>query len=203
MLQSGKQITVIHSMRTLATLPLLLFVMSMSAQDSNTSTYGNNLLTLSPFSVYGSDHVGDVFVGMTYERFINDYISIGAQTAIGIEDEGFQIGIGPKFYPSDHDKSITYGLAPTFLFTTSLSNAYYNGYALGFENYIYRDRETRVNQFGFMLMNSMNATLNEQIHFSIEGGIGVNYISDFEDDQYFDNGPDISGMLRCNMGYRF
>ncbi len=191
-------------MRSLALLPLLLFVMSLEAQDSNASTYGSNLLTLSPFSVYGSDHVGDVFVGMNYERFVNDYMSVGIQSAVGIEDEGFQIGIGPKFYPADHDKPVSYGLAPTFLFTTSLSNDFYfYAYDPDTGEYFYNGKENRVNQFGFMLMNSMNATLNERIHFSLEGGIGVNYISDFENDQYFDNGPDISGMLRCNMGYRF
>lgn len=191
-------------MRTFALLPLLLFVMSLGAQDSNDSTYGNNILTISPFSVYGSDYVDDVFVGMTYEHFTNYFMSVGAQVAIGIEDEGFQIGIGPKFYPSDHDKTISYGLAPTFLFTTSLTNGnYYYGFeAIDGEDIAYR-KQSRVNQFGFMLVNSMNATLNEQIHFSIEGGLGVNYISDFEDDQYFDNGPDVSAILRCNMGYRF
>lgn len=203
-LQSGQVIAVIDPMRTCAFLPLLLFVMSLSAQDSNTSTYGNNLLTLSPFSVYGSDHVSDLFVGMTYEHFANDFMSVGVQVAIGVEDEGFQVGIGPKFYPADHDKSITYGLAPTFLFTNSLSNSnYYYDFDPVTGDYIDYRKDNRVTQFGFMLVNSMNATLNEQIHFSIEGGLGVNYVSNFEDDRYFDNGPDISGILRCNMGYRF
>ncbi len=189
-------------MRTQALLPLLLFVMSLNAQDASNSTYGNNLVTITPFSVYGSDDIDDVFLGLTYEHFTSDIMSLGGQVGIGLEDEGFQVGIGPKFYPSGHDKPISYGLSPTFLFTRAQTNDYFYDVcpacnSIGYSN------ENRVDQFGFMLVNSMNATLNEHIHFSLEGGLGINYVSEYEHDRNFEEGPSVTGMLRFNVGYRF
>jgi len=202
--QFGNNIAVIQTMRTQALLPLLLFVMSFNAQDASNSTYGNNLITVSPFSAYGSDEIDDIFVGLNYERFLNDIMSIGSQFAVGLQDEGFQIGLAPKFYPSGHDKAISYSLAPTFLYTNALSsNYFYSYYDSSTGNYIYNPKDNRVSQFGFMLVNSMNATLNEQIHFSLEGGLGVNYVSNFEVNTTFNSGPSITGLLRCSMGYRF
>lgn len=187
-------------MRILSILFAMCIGLGLCAQDASTEseTYGNSLISLMPFNGYGSDDVSDLLVGIAYERFTNDIMSLHLVAGLGLKDDVVQVGLGPKFYPSGHDKPVSYGLAPTFLFTTGSSDNYYRPYQPGQGP----RPEVTVNQFGFMLINSMNATLSEQVYFNIEGGFGVNYVSDFEVEVQ-EGGPHVTGMIACRMGYRF
>lgn len=63
----------------------------------------------------------------------------------------------------------------------------------------------RVNQFGFVIMPSLNITIDSNLYLGIEGGLGYNYINnyDVDVDPKYEQDPSVSGMFRCNLGYRF
>lgn len=109
-------------MKKIALLPLLLIFIGLSAQNNESSDYGSNLITLSPFSAYGSDDIGDVFISLGYEYFVKEKVSLSTFGAIGLSDEGYQFGFGPKVYPAGHDKAVSFGITPMFIYTSAISD---------------------------------------------------------------------------------
>ncbi|NNC83484.1 MAG: hypothetical protein HKN79_07900 [Flavobacteriales bacterium] len=190
-------------MRKYTLLLALLFGTSvmMAQEDSEEATYGKHLVTISPMSLYGSDYIGDIGLGLAYENYFNDKVSLSVPLAAGLVDEMLQAGLGLKFYPSGHESGVTYSISPMFLLTYAKDDDYY--YYDHFSIYI--DPERTVLQFGFMLINGLNVMIDEEVYLGLEGGFGVNYVNRVDPDygSSFNADPTVSGMLRLNFGYRF
>jgi hypothetical protein len=147
-------------MKNLLSLILICSVLGVFAQVETNEAYGDNVITVSPISLYGSDYLSDIGVGIEYERFSNYFISFVGNTTIGIQYELLQGAVGVKFYPSGHDKPVSYGLSPMLMYSIRSNNErYYSGVVTP----TVRTEEVNYSQFGLMIMNSMNATLNEHL----------------------------------------
>lgn len=185
---------------------LLLFIVSslnLCAQETEESTYGDNLISFSPAMVYGSDWINDFGIGLSYERFLSEHISLTVPFSYGFDEDMLQAGVGVKIYPTGHDRSIKYSVAPTLLYTRG-NDQYY--YYYGFEDglYLYSESDRTVSQLGFMLTNSLNITLNESFYLGLDAGFGINYLTWIKDgSRTREYGPDINGLFRTSLGYRF
>jgi hypothetical protein len=185
--------------KTLTALFLLLAVGSFAQNDEDLE-YGQNQITISPLSAYGSDQFGDLGLGLAYERFVNEKVAIYSPLSIGLSNEMLQAGVGIKLYPSGHETPVSYSIAPLFLFTTG-KEEYYD---YGLYDNIVAPREERIYQLGFLLLNSLNITIDNDIYLGVEGGFGVNYLTEWDDNRNrYEDGPSLNGVFRVNMGYRF
>lgn len=189
------------NMKNLLSLILICSTLSVFAQREINEAYGDNVITLSPLTLYGSDYLNDIGIGIEYERFSNYFMSIVGNTTIGLQNELLQAAVGVKFYPSGHDKPVSYGLSPMLMYSMRSNNErYYSGVVTP----TVRTEEVNYSQFGLMIMNSMNATLNEHLVFGVEGGLGVNYFTSINRDSGGrEEGPSVSAMFKFRFGYRF
>ena len=175
--------------------------------------YGDNLVTLKPFFGYASPQVNDVGIGVAYERFLNNYISGKIPFNVGLSQNLLQSGIGLKFYPSGHKRTVKYAVGPTLLFGRSTATDF-----LGIQdsNGVYRtiEVENPLTQIGFMLTNSLNLTIQKNVYIGVEMGLGINYLNDFKYDsqQLYPNGyynnfqneePNVLFQFNIELGYRF
>lgn len=189
-------------MRILLSISVLLCSLLLTAQKSE-ATYGNHRIGIAPFSHYGSAEQRDIGVGLAYERFLSEHLALQADLAYGFQKELRQVSLGPKLYFTGHDKPVSYALAPVFVFTQMKQE--YDPLCFGFYPGSCPPEVNEYSQFGFMLINSVNMTLNERVYFGIEAGLGVNYLNSYtRDDGYeSENDPASNGMFRISMGYRF
>ncbi|NND95581.1 MAG: hypothetical protein HKN45_12020 [Flavobacteriales bacterium] len=179
---------------------LILLALSTQAQEIESPAFGNNLITISPLSAYGSDQFGDVGLGLAYERFVNEKVSIYSPLSLGLSNQMAQVGAGLKLYPTGHERSVTYSISPIFLFTTGKDEYYYYE---PFDSYGGTSSD-RIFQLGFLLINSLNITIEDDIYLGVDGGFGVNYLNEWEDERNrFNDGPSLNGYFRVNLGYRF
>lgn len=186
--------------KSLTILLLLFSFISASSQEAPTPVYGKNQITVAPLSAYGSDPLSDVGLGLAYERFVNDKVALYMPLSLGLSNELAQVGIGIKLYPAGHETSVSYSISPLFFFSTGKEEFYlYDPW-----DYYGGPTTERIYQLGFMLDNSLNITIDEDVYLGVEGGFGVNYLNEWEsgDYQYYD-GPSLNGNFRINIGYRF
>lgn len=192
-------------MKILASLLLstILLYGSASAQAPSESGYGDNLVTLLPFSGYASTHAGDVLVGISYERFLSEHISLRAPVKVGLLNSSIQALVGAKFYTVGHDTEVSYSLGPAFIFNRSVQEEEAQLYSD--DIWIERIEEETVTQFGFILLNSLNVTIQHDIFIGMETGLGINYINHIEREgraaETMD--PGVSFLFDISMGYRF
>ncbi len=180
-------------------------IINAGAQSSpeEAKEYGNNLITIAPMTLYGAEYVGDIGLGISYERFIDDKVSLVSPLSAGMVNRMLQAGLGVKFYPTGHESIVKYSVSPMFMLTRIDYDSYYGPYY--FDNY-YEPLPQEALQFGFMLVNGLNVTIDQDIFLGVEGGFGVNYISRVEsswNDGHYNEDPSVNGMLRLNFGYRF
>ncbi len=188
-------------------LVIAVFICSvLIAQSESTEDYGNDRLAIAPVAAFGSSSFNDFGVGLSYEHFFDSKVALETDLTFGIENEMIQLMIGPKFYPRDHDKPVSYGLAPIFfvLQGKDFPKEEHESFPL-WSDHPYPKQHT-YQQIGFMLVNSVNMTLSEQIYFGIEAGIGVNYLNrakSEDSDDWESNDPGGNRLFRISMGYRF
>jgi hypothetical protein len=106
-----------------------------------------------------------------------------------------------KIYVSDHQGAVKYAVAPSILFSSETrknNNTYYfNGYS---------DGETvSSSQFGFYILNSLNAAINNSFYIGLDGGPGLNYINKrkLQQGDYENDGPSLGILFTAHLGYRF
>ena len=185
---------------------LSLLALPLNAQETSDAgnVYGDNLLTISPFSGYTSEQVGDVMVGISYERFLNGFVSLKVPVRLGLVNNGLQGALIAKFYTSGHDAQIRYSIGPSLIFTHARTEDLYYTYELDPFGQAYYE-ETDVNQFGFMLVNSLNITIQKSIYLGVDMGLGLNYLNQtkLKGGDMVDEDPGVNFNFDISMGYRF
>jgi len=192
--------------RTLISAALLLASFGAQAQEGNNdgSGYGKNIISIIPFSGYASEQVGDVMVGLSYEHILNDFVSIKVPVRVGLVNNSFQGAISAKFYTNGHDAPVTYSLGPALIFTHATKEDQYYLFELNPCGDPYYT-ETTVSQFGFMLVNSLNVTIQKNIFFGVDMGLGLNYLNQlkYNNRDTYDDYPSVNFNFDISMGYRF
>ncbi len=190
----------------------LIFVSSQAQEKEK--PYGNNLLTVSPLMIYVTPQISDAGVGIAYERFVNDYISVKVPLNFGLTNSLVQGGAGLKFYPTKHRGTVRYAVEPSFLYSRSTNTDNYPVYSQQ-GNYLYSQIvENNLSQLGFALMNSLNITVQKNIYMGLEMGLGINYFNNYDVDPqifypnnnpyyYQDDQPDVLFKFGVSLGYRF
>ena len=77
--------------KTTSIIVLLFLCFNLSAQNTSDGGYGENLITVHPFFGYTSPQLGDVGIGLSYERFLNEYISAKNSGQCWFSDEFISI----------------------------------------------------------------------------------------------------------------
>ncbi len=179
-------------------------IVSLSAlsQDSTEKKYGSSLISIMPFSGYASAEADDIMVGLAYEHFLNEYVSIKVPVKYGLVNDSFQAMISAKFYTSGHEAPVTYAIGPALVFTRSSDDELYNLGSVPFDP-VY-DKST-VTQVGFMLMNSLNVTIQKNVYLGVDIGLGLNYLNRIEpaSGPDYNADPDASFDFDISLGYRF
>ena len=67
-------------MKNLLSLILICSALGVFAQGETNEAYGDNVLTISPLTLYGLDYLDDIGVGIEYERFSSYFISFVGNT---------------------------------------------------------------------------------------------------------------------------
>jgi len=191
-------------MRTITTF-IITFVMglSLNAQSSEEENFGNNRLAIAPFMAYGSSSIDDIGVGLAYEHYLNPKVAFQSDVSFGLNNEMLQFMIGPKFYPRDHDKPLSYAISPV-LFVTQAEEVIDRFFAHDPPASYIETRNHR--QFGFMLINSVNMSITEQFYFGLEAGLGINYINRYDSNRLSglsENDTNSAVLFRLSTGYRF
>lgn len=168
-------------------------------------SYGDNLITVSPFYGYASPELSDVCLGLSYERFISDYVGVQVPINIGLINNLFQSGLAAKFYPFGNQRPVKYSIAPTLLYSMASREEITTTWdpISGTEFQTIVDEKT--NQFGFMLTSALNITIQKQIYVGMATGLGMNYINRTKRDAAptINEGPNVNFMFNISMGYRF
>jgi hypothetical protein len=196
-------------MKKLITLAFLfLFFTTVHAQESNTE-YGENLLSIRPYVGYATPQISDLGIGISYKRFLNDFMSATVPFTYGLGSNMIQTGVGLKLYPTGHDRTVKYAIGPTLLFSRS---------SQGFEvfrqdtinNFTFSEEiDNPLTQIGFMLTNSLNVTVQKKIYLGAELGLGLNYLNHYKTREVDgvqivrDGGANVLFMFSLSMGYRF
>ncbi len=169
------------------------------------SPYGKNLITVAPFYGYASPEVSDVCVGVTYERFVNDYLGVQVPINFGLYNNLVQTGVAAKFYPFGNERPVKYSIAPTLLYGTSSREEVFSNWDSNTGVQIDRVETRKTNQFGFMLTSALNVTLQKRIYVGMATGLGMNYINRIQrgTQGVFDDGPNVNFMFNISLGYRF
>ncbi len=185
-----------------------LFCVSVQGQKKVNRTYGDNLVTVSPFVGYASPQFSDFGVGVAYERFVNDYIGVKLPVNFGLSSNMFQTGLGFKFYPGGHKRPVKYAVGPTLLLTRSSGTTSVQRFDSLNNFWFTEEVDNPLMQFGFMLNNSLNITIQKNIYIGGEMGLGINYLNDFKNTPTNNNlfrneEPNVMFMFTMSMGYRF
>ena len=182
---------------------------SAQAQKTNKKGYSDNLLTVTPFVGYATPQFSDLGVGIAYERFVNDYIGVKLPVNFGLSSNMFQTGLGLKFYPAGHRRAVKYSVGPTLLLTRS-TNAFSIQRFDSVNNFWFTEEiDNPLTQFGFVLNNSLNVTIQKNIYIGAELGLGLNYLNNYKDDSrigvgtFVDEDPNILFLFTMSMGFRF
>ncbi len=179
------------------------------AQKSNDKGYGDNLIALHPYFGYATPELSDLGVGISYERFLNEYMSAKLPLNFGLAAKMFQTGIGLKFYPTGHDRTIKYAVGPSLLFTRSTDGFEVSRFDSTGMFFYTEEVDNPLTQLGFALTNSLNMTIKKNIYIGAEMGIGINYINNYKEDLdsgfggRSTGGPNVLFMFNLSMGYRF
>lgn len=187
---------------------MFLSIASFAQSDNSERDYGKNILTFKPFMGYATPQLSDVGIGITYEHFLNDYVSGKLPFNIGLTKSLYQGGIGLKFYPAGHERPVKYAVGPTILFSRAESEEFIS---LVDTNGIYTTTPIHnpLTQVGFMLTNSLNLTIQKNIYLGVEMGLGLNYINHYQNKivapntTYYDEDPNVLFQFNIEMGYRF
>lgn len=185
-----------------------LFATSVHGEKRTDLPYGNNLITVNPFVGYATPQLSDLGVGLGYERFLNDYISAKLPLNFGLTTGMFQTGLGLKFYPAGHNRAVKYAIGPSLVYTRS-SDGYIVQQFDSTNNFWFEQKvENPLTQFGFVLNNSLNLTIQENIYLGVEMGLGLNYLNSYRDDIartgiFREEEPNVLFLFTLNMGYRF
>lgn len=179
-----------------------LFAQTMVNTDK---PYGKNLLTFEPFHAFASPEVSDVAVGVSYERFINDYASFKVPFHVGLINNSFQTGLGVKFYPGGHAKPVKYAIAPTIVYTGSNRDEEFFEWDPVTQQSYSRIRNQQTTQLGFVLNSSLNVTIQNNLYFGMETGLGINYLNRTRLDNGVSSseGPNVNILFNISLGYRF
>ncbi|MBP6455259.1 MAG: hypothetical protein KA275_00910 [Chitinophagaceae bacterium] len=175
--------------------------LTISAQENRTG-YGQHLVSFQPIAIV-NDNIG---VGLTYENFFHKNVSLKIPVMYGLNNTNYAAGgIGLKFYPSGHNKTVTYAIGPEI----------YLGYGKKeFTTFIW-DQATQRNiqvienqtqsHFGFRLNNSLNITISKAIYLGMDLGLGINYIDKTKttttNNTY--TSTSFAGQFGISIGYRF
>lgn len=194
--------------RILVLLLMSFFATRAYAQTASPSSYGQNLVTISPFVGYATPQLSDLGVGIGYERFLNEFVSAKLPLNFGLTTSMLQTGLGLKFYPAGHKRTVKYAVGPSLLLSRSA-----NGYTVQLfdstNNFWYEQQvDNPLTQFGFILNNYLNITIQENIYIGAEMGLGVNYLNSYRDDVirngvFREEEPNVLFQFTINMGYRF
>ncbi len=195
-----------QTMKNLCTLFLVLsFTISAVAQKTISKKAPlpkeyNHIIAFHPLHAIANEFVG---LGLSYERLLNDQVGIKIPVMMAINNPYVNIGISPRFYPkSKENRDVRYAISPTFNFGFGHSNyiEYVINPVTGFTNRV--EKKYQRTQVGFILNNSINITLNEQIYFGVEGGIGINYY-DNRREIFNNNNISFAAQFHAGVGYRF
>lgn len=189
---------------------ICFFCASANAQSNKERVYGDNLLSVSPFVGYATPQVSDLGVGFAYERFLNDFISAKLPVNFGLSTNLFQTGLGLKFYPAGHRSAVKYAVGPTLLLTRSTHGASVTRFDSTNNFWFTEQVESPLMQFGFILNNSLNITIQKNIYIGAELGLGLNYLNNYSDNSilnsnnfFIDEDPNVLFLFSIGMGYRF
>jgi|GEM_PF-1557920 len=187
---------------------LFLFSITVYAQERDNS-YGENLLSIRPYVGYATPQISDLGIGLSYERFLNEYMSVSVPFTYGLGSNMIQTGLGLKLYPTGHERTVKYAIGPTLLFSRSsqgievLRQDTLNNFDF------FEEIDNPLTQVGFMLTNSLNVTVQKKIYLGAELGLGLNYINHYKtksiDNRQIvqEDGANVLFMFSLSMGYRF
>lgn len=167
--------------------------------------YGKNLLSINPFHGYASPELNDVAVGINYEYFLSNFMSVKLPVNIGMINNSIQTGLGLKFYPAGHEGVLKYSIAPTLLYTQGKAEReewIFDPNTQDFYSQLVVDKTT---QFGFYLVSGLNTTIQQNIYIGMESGLGINYMNRVTRDNALvtKHNPNVGFNFNISLGYRF
>lgn len=179
--------------------------------------WGKNIISILPMQIVGNggnntvnetNDGTDINIGLAYERvFKNEHLSVKIPFSFSINNPGYYyIMPTAKLYPTGQG-IVKYAIGPQFYIGTGkIKHTYtiYNSYPY----YTSHDSVTTVNksQLGFMINNSLNVTILDNIYMGIDLGLGVFYYDSENknsNNQSAVNPFDPAVQINFSMGYRF
>jgi len=161
--------------------------------------YGKNILAFNPVHLISENFVG---VGFSYERLVNPYLGLKVPVMMAINTNYFNVSLEAKLYPTKNTGPVKYAIAPTIMMGIGQDKR---------EEYVYHQNGTTsyftsvipANHFGFLLNQTLNVTISRQFYIGLEGGLGINYYDEKQDNNGSNSNLSFLAQMNIGMGYRF
>ncbi|MBK7761804.1 MAG: hypothetical protein IPI46_00335 [Bacteroidetes bacterium] len=167
--------------------------------------FKHHIIAISPLSMLmtGSNDSVVPAISISYEYVLDGgKVSVYVPFKKGLINQSFYVSPGFKIYPFGQG-AIRYAVGPQFTFGSSMHNKYVNyySYSNGYSSSGYK--RVKNNQLGFMVNNSLNATIAKRLYLGLDLGIGVYLYNSEPDDKidtFFDLGPIIDVQFCTQAG---
>lgn len=190
----------------------LSLLCSFGIAHAQTKIYPRNNLRFIPAATFNlHNFTNDYSVGISYERAIDNRFSWSLPVYFGARQVNeswysgpityknvFKINPGITFYPFGQ-RRLTYGMGLSVLYMRGLIK----------EDLVYDNGRYRLNQFGFMVNNSLTCNITNRINLNIGIGFGPSLLNQYKDIKYHNinnnNKGDILSLycVQAGVGYRF
>ncbi len=178
----------------------LIFItqLNISAQENRTG-YGQHLISFQPIEIV-NENIG---VGLTYENFFHEKVSFKIPVMFGLNNNYGSGALGLKFYPTGHNRIVTYAIGPEIYFGYGKKEIS----TFIWDQVTQRSIQVIENQsqshFGFRLNNSLNITISKQIYLGMDLGLGINYIDKIKSPSANYSSTSFAAQFGISIGYRF
>lgn len=171
--------------------------------------FKHHIISFSPLGmlITGSNDSVVPAMSLTYEYvFDGGKISVLVPLKKGLINQSFYISPGFKFYPFGQG-AIRYAIGPQFTFGSSMHNKFVNHYSYSNAYASSGYKRVKNSQIGFMINNSLNATISKRLYLGLDLGMGIYLYNSQPDEEldsmYFYFGPNLDIQFCAQAGLHF